>query len=533
MNDKVLCEKQDLVTIANAVREAADITDNFNVPSLVEKTCEMLREGTKLPALTNPGKTSDALSGKEFIDGDGNKVTGTIATKTASNLTASGSTVTVPAGYYASQATKSVAIATQATPSVSIDSAGKITATATQTAGYVAAGTKTGTKQMTVQAAKTITPSTSSQTAVAKNVYTTGAVTVAAIPSEYVIPSGSLEITENGTHDVTNYASAEINIASSGGGFPNGTEWTHVTSLNSNIRCIYNANGLCVVGTTTGLLYSYDGKIWASSNVNSRIDTVYNANGLWVAGGTDGLYYSSNGTNWTKSSVSTDTKSVVYGNGIWVAAANNTGDYTQYSTDGKNWIKSDFHISGHTVICENGLFILLSGNSTNGGIYYSSNGANWTRSNLTYATSYIAYGNGTFVAYATGESLYYSSDGKIWTKSALSTKYFNRTDVSITYANGIWITIGTHGSLYSSNGKNWTINSNDNLYGTSKIYYANGIWIRGHIRGLLYSYDGKNWTQSLSTESSAYWWVIANYNGIWIAGNSKGIYYSVTWEPSA
>ena len=75
--------------------------------------------------------------------------------------------------------------ATQATPTVSIDSAGKITATSTQSAGYVAAGTKTGTKQLTTQAAKTITPSTSSQTAVASGVYTTGAVTVAAIPSNY------------------------------------------------------------------------------------------------------------------------------------------------------------------------------------------------------------------------------------------------------------------------------------------------------------------------------------------------------------
>jgi len=104
---------------------------------------------------------SDILSGKTaYVDGE--KITGTIATKTSSNLTASGATVTVPAGYYASQATKSVATATQATPSVSIDSAGKITATATQTAGYVSAGTKSGTKQLTVQAAKTITPSTSS-----------------------------------------------------------------------------------------------------------------------------------------------------------------------------------------------------------------------------------------------------------------------------------------------------------------------------------------------------------------------------------
>lgn len=120
---------------------------------------------------------SDILSGKTaYIDGE--KITGNIATKTASNLSASGKTVTVPAGYYASQVTKDVATATQATPSISIDSAGKITASATQTAGYVSAGTKSGTKQLTVQAAKTVTPTTSNQTAVASGRYTTGAITV-------------------------------------------------------------------------------------------------------------------------------------------------------------------------------------------------------------------------------------------------------------------------------------------------------------------------------------------------------------------
>jgi hypothetical protein len=44
---------------------------------------------------------------------------------------------------------------------------------------------------VTKQAAKTVTPSTSSQTAVASGVYTTGAVTVAAIPSSYVKPSAT------------------------------------------------------------------------------------------------------------------------------------------------------------------------------------------------------------------------------------------------------------------------------------------------------------------------------------------------------
>ena len=79
--------------------------------------------------------------------------------------------------------------ATQATPTISVSSGGLITASSTQSAGYVEAGTKSATKQLTVQAAKTITPSTSSQTAVASGVYTTGAITVAAIPSSYVEPA--------------------------------------------------------------------------------------------------------------------------------------------------------------------------------------------------------------------------------------------------------------------------------------------------------------------------------------------------------
>jgi hypothetical protein len=103
-------------------------------------------DGVELPELTNEGTASDLLSGKQLIDQDGNIITGTIPTKIESDLTAFAAMVTVPAGYYASPVTKSVATATQATPSVSIDANGKITASATQTAGYVPAGTKTGTK---------------------------------------------------------------------------------------------------------------------------------------------------------------------------------------------------------------------------------------------------------------------------------------------------------------------------------------------------------------------------------------------------
>ena len=62
---------------------------------------------------------------------------------------------------------------TQATPSISVSSSGLITASATQSAGYVSAGTKSGTKQLTTQGAQTIIPSTSNKT-ISSGRYLTG-----------------------------------------------------------------------------------------------------------------------------------------------------------------------------------------------------------------------------------------------------------------------------------------------------------------------------------------------------------------------
>lgn len=113
-----------------------------------------------------------------------------ITRRSATDLTASGSVVTVPSGYYSSQVTKAIAAATHPAPSISVSAAGLITASHTQAAGYVTAGTSTAIKQLTTQAAATITPTTSAQTAVASGRYTTGVVTVAAIPAQYKDISG-------------------------------------------------------------------------------------------------------------------------------------------------------------------------------------------------------------------------------------------------------------------------------------------------------------------------------------------------------
>lgn len=135
------------------------------------------------------------LNGVTGYGSGGTKYTGTIATKTSSDLTASGATVTVPAGYYASQASKAVSSGSATAPAtISGTSASVSTGTNTLTlsktvsvtpsvsAGYVTSGTAGNsavslTASVTTKAAATITPGTSNQE-IAAGTYLTGKQTI-------------------------------------------------------------------------------------------------------------------------------------------------------------------------------------------------------------------------------------------------------------------------------------------------------------------------------------------------------------------
>lgn len=105
-----------------------------------------------------------------------------------------------------------------------VNSSGLITASATVNEGYVSGNPAGATKQLATQDEKTVTPTKAVQTAVESGIYTTGVVKVAAIPDQYIIPSGSKTITENGEVDVTSFASVMVNVAggSGGGSLPSG-----------------------------------------------------------------------------------------------------------------------------------------------------------------------------------------------------------------------------------------------------------------------------------------------------------------------
>ena len=132
--------------------------------------------------------TNNLAYGYTAHGADGNAVTGAIASKSSSDLTASGNTITAPAGFYASDATKTVASGSATTPSTSItanptisvnSSTGVISAsvsasesvTPTVSEGYVSSGTAgtvsvsgSNTSQLTTKSAATITPGTTDQT---------------------------------------------------------------------------------------------------------------------------------------------------------------------------------------------------------------------------------------------------------------------------------------------------------------------------------------------------------------------------------
>lgn len=182
-----------------------------------------------------------------------------VSRRSSSDLTVSGATVTAPAGYYSAQASKSVATGTAGTPTATkgtvSNHAVTVTPSVTNTTGYITGGTKTGT-----------------------------GVSVSA--SELV--SGTKSITENGTGiDVTNYASVDVDVVSTGGPFTATITRTGIRDKNYPVYCCVTHNGTHYY--TKGDTFVFD----AGDTLRVTIETVMagqrflKENGVVIASGTN------------------------------------------------------------------------------------------------------------------------------------------------------------------------------------------------------------------------------------------------------
>lgn len=169
----------------------------------------------------------------------------------------------------------------QATPTISVSSGGLITATATQEAGAVAAGTKSATRQLTTKGGTTITPGTSEQTAVSAGTYVTGDIKVAGVTPGKQVATGTATMSWDSSKRVY-----KISIAT---GFnPTYALLACATSMNqSNV----NGNGQYILlknGKATSILTNFNQEMTFSVSYSDGTLTLSGTSGItrsfqWVA----------------------------------------------------------------------------------------------------------------------------------------------------------------------------------------------------------------------------------------------------------
>ena len=204
----------DLTSVANAIRTKGGTSAELEFPADFVTAIGDITTGGNLQTKTGitPTESSQTIEPDTGYDGldsvqidaiSSSYVGSGITRRSSSDLTASGATVTAPAGYYSSFASKVItsgsaktpATTITANPSIAVSSSGSITASVSKTqnvtptvsAGYVSSGTAgaitvsgSNTSQLTTKSAETIHPSTSDQT-ISSGRYLTGNQTFKAV----------------------------------------------------------------------------------------------------------------------------------------------------------------------------------------------------------------------------------------------------------------------------------------------------------------------------------------------------------------
>lgn len=302
-----------------------DVTQYAEVDVAVPSSQPNLQTKTKsyTPSETAQSETVSADAGYDGLDEvsvsvgaiSSTYVGSGITRRDSSDLTASGATVTAPAGYYAQAASKAVSSGTEGTPTATkgtvSNHAVTVTPSVTNGAGYISGGTHTGT-----------------------------GVSVSA--SELV--SGTYVVDSSGTKDVTNYASASVPAGTAGSpALSVSAVEDHAKTIRSSV---INQTGWITGGTVSG----------ASTRVSAS-DLVSGTLNVTSSGTKDVTNYASASVPAGTAGTPTATKGTVSNHAISVtpSVTNQTGFITGSTINGTAvTVSASELVSGNKAITQNG-----------------------------------------------------------------------------------------------------------------------------------------------------------------------------------
>lgn len=310
-------------------------------------------------------------------------------------------------------------------------------------------------------------------------------------------------------------------------GFLYQRHWAIVDSVNQSVVNLIYAGGIFVAKIANILKWSTDGKVWTDCTGISNYTTMgikSNSDGtFWVASTQEGIMlWSENGKEWTVGQT-LSTQSLLhpcYGNGVWLVH----DDYNIYrSTDGKNWVQvstvTSTQFVNNITYGESNVFIASGYPQGALGTYYAyistDGGQTWTRTSI--QSTRACFCNGIW--YLAG---YYSTNnGATWQENPSGSP----TIVSVAYTEGIWVSVGLSSSIasvYASiDGITWTqvrAGTVNNSY--SSIMYANGLWLSSGAGGMIWSIDGYRWSKVTEINESMGMFAISD-EIILCTGNNK------------